>query len=181
MKRALLTTMLVATAAAWLSGCATVPSSSGTPSRPASVERASDRNPYDFRSEGKIPPLSPSDAPNEPDVEEMGITETAIESSDAEAPPDTAARAPEPTDTLVDGFRVQVFASADREIAENAARGAQERLGLASYVELDGGVYKVRVGDYAARAQADQALAAVRRHYADAWIVPSKVRAAQRP
>jgi cell division septation protein DedD len=173
-------TMIAATASAWLVGCASAPSSPGRPARPASVERASESKPYDFRSEGKIPPLSPSDAPNEPDVEEMGIVETPIEASDAEAPPRTEP-VTEPADTLVDGFRVQVFASADRDIAENAARGAQERLGLASYVELDGGMYKVRVGDFAARPEADRALAGVRSHYPDAWIVPSKVRASRSP
>ncbi len=180
MKRAL-SFVLVAAAPVWLSGCASTPPSSGGKSpRPALVERASDSKPYDFRSEGTIPPLSATDAANEPDVEEMGVTETPIEASDAEAPPETIREAA-PTDTLVDGFRVQVFASADREIAENAARGAQERLGLPGYVELDGGVYKVRVGDFAARADADQALVGIRRQYADAWIVPSKVRAPQRP
>ncbi len=179
MKRAFLR-VWVAIAATSLAGCASAPPSGGRSTPPASVERASDGKPYDFRSEGAIPPLSPSDAPNEPDVEEIGVTDTAIDVSDADAPPDTV-RAAAPPDTLLDGFRVQVFATADREIAENAARVAQERLGLPSYVELDGGMYKVRVGDFAARPGADQALAGVRRHYADAWVVVSKVRAVRSP
>jgi hypothetical protein len=118
--------------------------------------------------------------PNEPDIEEIGVSETAIDVTDAEAPPDTA-RVPAPQDTLIDGFRAQVFATADREIAENAARVATERLRLPSYVELDGGVYKVRVGDFATRPEADEALASIRRQYTDAWVVPSKIRARRAP
>lgn len=165
-----------------LAGCASAPKSGGSAPKPSSVERASEGKPYDFRTEGTIPPRAPADAPNEPDVEERGVSETAIDVVDAEAPPDTAtAAAPTTSDALVDGFRVQVFATADREIAENAARTAGERLGMPAYVDLDGGVYKVRVGDFSARPEAAQALATVRRQYADAWIVPSKVRASRAP
>jgi len=147
------------------------------------VERASEKKPYDFRSEGTVPPLKPDDAANEPDIEERGVSETPIDVSDAEAPPETApppaatvAPVAPASEALIDGFRVQVFAGADREIAENAARVAQERLGLASYVELDGGMYKVRAGDFATRSLANQALPAIRSAYPDAWIVASKVR-----
>ena len=102
-----------------LAGCATAPSAPAAKSVP--VERATDAKPYDFRSEGKIPP--PTDVPNEPDIEEIGVSESAIDVTDAEAPPDTARQAA-PEDTLIDGFRAQVFATADREIAENSARVA---------------------------------------------------------
>lgn len=164
---------VIAVACVAFAGCASAPPS-GTPSKAAPVSRATDTKPYDFRSEGKIPPLT--DVANEPDIEEIGITESAIDVTEAEAPPDTV-RQSAPRDTLIDGFRAQVFATADREIAENAARVATERLGLPSYVELNGGVYKVRVGDFATRPEADEALAAIRRQYTDAWVVPSKIRA----
>jgi hypothetical protein len=153
-------------------GCTSAPPS-GTSSKAVPVERATDAKPYDFRSEGKIPPLA--DVANEPDIEEIGVTESAIDVTEAATPPDTVRRSA-PQDTLIDGFRVQVFATADREIAENAARVATDRLGLQSYVDLDGGVYKVRAGDFATRPEADQALASIRRQYADAWVVPSKIR-----
>ena len=165
-----------------LAGCASAPPSGSPAQKSSSVERGSDSKPYDFRSEGKIPPLTPADAANEPDVEETGVTETPIHVTDAEAPTDTTPKTPAaPADTLVDGFRVQVFASADREIAESASRSAQERLKLPSFVDLDGGMYKVRVGNFTTRAQADQALGAIRRQYADAWVVASKVRATRAP
>jgi SPOR domain len=177
MKRSVLRYCAVVVSCVSLAGCATAPPSAPS-AKPVPVERATDAKPYDFRSEGKIPPTT--DVPNEPDIEEIGISESAIDVTDAEAPPDTARQAA-PEDTLIDGFRAQVFATADREIAENAARVATERLKLPSYVELDGGVYKVRVGDFATRPEADDALVAIRRQYTDAWVVPAKIRARRGP
>jgi len=79
-------------------------------------------------------------------------------------------------ESTADGFRVQVFASSDREIAENARMVATQRLRLPGYLDLEAGVYKVRVGDFVTRADADKALPTVRAaDYADAWIVASKV------
>jgi len=173
----------VLVAAATLSACASAPPSGGQPkpAKQAPVERASKDKPYDFRSEGTIPPLKPDDAANEPDVQEMGVSDSSdIEAADAEAPPVAAPEtAPEPA--LIDGFRVQVFASGDRDIAANAAREVQERLRIPTYIDLDGGMYKVRAGDFATRAEADQALPAIRKDYPDAWVVASKIRATQRP
>jgi hypothetical protein len=180
MKSATVSTGIAWVAALALAGCAGAPPKGAAPKKPAPTQRASDDKPYDFRSEGKIPPLNPDDAANEPDIEEIGVTETAIDVADAEAPPDTI-REPAPADTLIDGFRVQVFATADREIAENAAKVAQGKLSLTSYVELESGMYKVRAGDFSTRAEADQALAPVRRQYPDAWVVPSKIRASRTP
>ncbi|HEU4928256.1 MAG TPA: SPOR domain-containing protein [Candidatus Krumholzibacteria bacterium] len=171
-------------AAATITACATAPPSGERPAKPAKqapVERASKDKPYDFRSEGQIPPLKPDDAANEPDVQEMGVSSGAgVEVTDAEAPPVTAPEAA-PESALIDGFRVQVFATGDRDIAANAAREVQERLGIPTYVDLDGGMYKVRAGDFATRAEADQALPSIRKDYPDAWVVASKVRATQRP
>ncbi len=183
MKTATLLRLIVAPALVVWAGCASAPPAGAPAPKKTSVERNSDGKPYDFRSEGTIPPLNPGDAANEPDVEETSVAAESLDVSDAPAPepvaPPTAA--PAASATQVDGFRVQVFATADREIAENASRSAQGRLNLATYVELDGGMYKVRVGDFETRAAADQALTAIRREYADAWVVPSKVKAARTP
>jgi len=164
-----------------MTACATAPPAEKRPAKTAPVERASKDKPYDFRSEGQVPPLKPDDAANEPDVQEIGVSSgSSIDVTDAEAPPDTVPEAAaEPA--LIDGFRVQVFASGDRDIAANAAREAQERLGVPAYVDLDGGMYKVRAGDFATRAEADQALPAIRKHYSDAWVIASKIRATRRP
>ena len=174
----------VLVAAATLSACATAPPSGGQPkpAKQSPVERASKDKPYDFRSEGTIPPLKPDDAANDPDVQEIGVSDSAdIDVSDADAPP-VAAPPPAPAEpALIDGFRVQVFATGDRDIAANAAREVQERLRIPTYIDLDGGMYKVRAGDFATRAEADQALPGIRKDYPDAWVVASKIRATQRP
>jgi len=188
MTSARLTLPILLVASAIFAACAGAPPKESRTAKPMPVERASKSQPYDFRSEGTIPPLKPDDAANEPDIQERGVSETPIEVSDAEAPPDTtptpapvATPVADASEAPIDGFRVQVFAGADREIAENAARAAQERLGLPCYVDLDGGMYKVRAGDFATRPLADQALPAIRRAYPDAWVIATKVRATRTP
>ena len=142
----------------------------------APTARSSDAAPYDFKREGQVPPVTPADSRAEADVEEMPMTQEGIEVSEAEAPPADSTRAPVAADTTADGFRVQVFASSDREVAENARGVAAQRLRLPGYLDLEAGVYKVRVGNFVTRADADKALATIRAaDYADAWIVASKV------
>ncbi|HET6347504.1 MAG TPA: SPOR domain-containing protein [Candidatus Krumholzibacteria bacterium] len=158
----------------WMAACgATSPPKQST----GRVEPAP-QGTYDFRSEGKIPPPAGGAAQPEADVEEMAVSDSSVEGTDVEAPPDTLAKAPATADSVVtvDGFRIQVFASADRDVAQNARAVAAERLGVPAYLDLEGGVYKVRVGDYVKRGDADAVLPTVRSHYyPDAWIVPAKV------
>jgi cell division septation protein DedD len=170
-----MTAMLAALVAA---GCASAPrhTSAGKPAR------ASEDRPYDFRSEGNPPPASTDDTPVEPDIEEIPVAEGALEVSEAQAPPPDTTRAAAPADSTTDGFRVQVFATSDREVAENAARVAEQRVGLGAYIDLEDGMYKVRVGDYVTRPDAETALATLRSHYyPDAWIVPARVRVPRAP
>lgn len=173
--RTVLSLLIVAALAA---GCAAAPRHN-TSSKP---QRASESKPYDFRSEGKLPPAGADKAPVEADVEEIPLTDGSLEVSEAEAPPRDTLQVAAPADSTTDGFRVQIFASADREVAENAARAVQQRLGVAAYTELEGGMYKVRAGDYLTRADAETALATMRRHYyPDAWIVATRVVVLRRP
>jgi hypothetical protein len=157
---------------------ATAPAKQGS----TRVEPASSGSGYDFRKEGRIPPPSGGQARPETDVEEIALADSgAIDVSEAEAPADTVPPPPPVSaSAVVDGFRIQVFASADRDVAQNARAVAAERLNLTAYLDLEGGVYKVRVGDFANRDAANTALAAVRgQHYPDAWIVPARVTAAR--
>jgi hypothetical protein len=155
-----------------LGGCA----STAPTAHKAPVARSSDAAPYDFKREGQVPPATPADSRSEVDVEEIPMTQESIDVSEAEAPPVDTTRAPVMADSIADGFRVQVFASSDREVAENARVVATQRLRMPGYLDLEAGVYKLRVGDFVTRADAEKALATVRAtEYADAWIVPSKV------
>ena len=171
----LILALLSATACLQLAACgaSAPPKRASTAPEPRDTGKA-----YDFRSEGKVPPPGAADLEDEPDVEEIAVPDERLEVSEAEAPPDTTPPPAAPADSLIDGFRIQVFATQDREVAENARQVAAERLGVPAYLDLEGGVYKVRVGDYPGRADADAALATARGHYyPDAWVVPAKVKA----
>ncbi len=162
-----------------LAGCGASAPAKQTTGR---VEPASSGQGYDFRKEGKIPSPAGGSAQPETDVEEMAIADSSLDVSEADAPPDTViAPVPEAAAAVVDGFRIQLFATADRDVAQNARAVAAERLGIPVYLDLDGGVYKVRAGDFVRREDANAALPAVRgQFYPDAWVVPAKVNIPQR-
>ncbi|MEX2117861.1 MAG: SPOR domain-containing protein [Bacteroidota bacterium] len=74
------------------------------------------------------------------------------------------------------GYRVQIFASASIDEATAAQRVASNRVGDSVYVVYDPPVYKVRVGDYALRLEANQRLTrVVNMGYDDAWVVADKI------
>lgn len=157
-------------------GATAPPKSNGSRAEPA-------KGAYDFRSEGKIPAPAGGSAKPEADVEEMAVTDTSLDVTEAPVPRDTTpplaapvVSTPVVADSIADGFRIQVFASADRDVAQQARTAAAARLGIPAYMDLDGGIYKVRVGDYARREDASAALSKVRgADYPDAWIVPARV------
>lgn len=158
---------------------------STAPRKQSRVEPAS-KDGYDFRKEGKVPPPSGGQARPESDVEEIAIEDSTLEVSEADAPPDTAAPAPAAAPTAataaatVDGFRIQLFASADRDVAQSARDAAVTRLRVPVYLDLEGGVYKVRAGDFGTREDAAATLPSVRSpYYPDAWIVAAKIKAAR--
>jgi hypothetical protein len=88
-----------------------------------------------------------------------------------------------PRDTIiikeetVQGFRIQVFSSSGVDEANLIKSLVQEKFPKDSvYVEYDAPVYKVRVGDFLNRYEANQRLPEfVSRGYRDAWIVPERI------
>ena len=88
-----------------------------------------------------------------------------------------------PTTRVVDGFRIQVFTSEDRSSAErvraeaegwaSGQAGAGARLrGEVAYLQP---YYRVRLGAFASRNEAEEALAVVRTRYPEAFLVPDLV------
>ena len=104
-----------------------------------------------------------------------------------EVPSEAGPPAPsEPRPVQVDGYRVQVFTSASRDAAERV-RGeavgwwerAQSQPGapetLEALVAYRQPYYRVQLGAFATREEADRALALVRRQYPEAFVVPDLV------
>ena len=74
------------------------------------------------------------------------------------------------------GFRIQIFASGNIDEATAAQRQLRSKVPDSVYVVYDPPVYKVRVGDYASRLEANQRLTRiVNAGYDDAWVVADKI------
>jgi hypothetical protein len=137
--------------------------------------------PYRLESEGDVPPLAETDIEREVDraetFEELSVTEDAVVVENVEPPPvDMPVQTQETGRKTMDGYRVQVMASANKEAAESVKTVVSSELGVPAYVDFVDGVYKVRVGDCPTRADAEALRDICRRSgYADAWIVSGKI------
>jgi hypothetical protein len=78
---------------------------------------------------------------------------------------------------LTQGFRIQIFATGSFDEANAMRQTAVQRLTEDSvYVVFDPPFYKVRVGDFRTRVEANQRLGAISATgFADAWVVGDKV------
>jgi hypothetical protein len=78
---------------------------------------------------------------------------------------------------VVQGFRIQLFSSSSIDEATAAKAAAVTKFSSDSiYVIFDAPVYKVRVGDFIRRYEANQRLPEfVAQGYRDAWVVPDRV------
>ncbi len=78
---------------------------------------------------------------------------------------------------MTQGFRIQIFSSSSIDEATQARTNALVQFPSDSiYIVYDPPVYKVRVGDFITRYEADQRMPAfVEKGYKDAWIVPDRI------
>lgn len=78
---------------------------------------------------------------------------------------------------VIQGFRIQVFSSSGVDEANLMKSITQEKFtGDSVYVVYDAPVYKVHVGDFVNRYEANQRLPEfVDKGYRDAWIVPDRI------
>ncbi len=83
-----------------------------------------------------------------------------------------------PTGTKVPGYRVQIFASSTQEGADKVASEARFKFTEQVYVEYEPPYYKVRLGNYKNRSDAEILREKAKNlGYLDAWIVQTEVNA----
>ena len=78
---------------------------------------------------------------------------------------------------VVEGFRIQIFSSSNLdEISLMKNLALEKFVGDSIYVVYDAPVYKVRIGDFVNRYEANQRLPEfVEKGYRDAWVVPDRI------
>ena len=150
------------------------------------VPTAGADEPYQFESEGQVTPPDLSTIRKEVDrvdvFEEIPVSEDTMTVQSVEPVQevqfDEAVRDSSTEDSAVlgPGYRVQVFATGNREAAQSFKGEIEGRLDVRAYVELVDGIFKVRVGDCRSRPDAENLLQRCRgAGYTDAWIVSSYV------
>ncbi len=106
-------------------------------------------------------------------------TVTAVEVETLE-PIDTEATAVEeierPGSGYDVGYRIQIFATRELEKAEAVQKEAVAKTGLSAYIEYEDGLYKVRVGDFPTKGEAEKVRTIVGKSYPDCWIVQTTIR-----
>lgn len=76
----------------------------------------------------------------------------------------------------VQGYRVQAVTDVSPLAAWRQADVLREKVGLPVEIQWENGVYKVRVGSFVSRGDADPLLAQVREVHPDAWVISTVVR-----
>jgi hypothetical protein len=117
--------------------------------------------------------LNPSDFDQEVELVQKAHTEDKKVQKPLEIPKDSLVLQEE----VVQGFRIQVFSSSNVDDAGLMKTVVMEKfIDDSVYVVYDAPVYKVRVGDFVSRFDANQRLPEfVEKGYRDAWIVPDRV------
>lgn len=117
--------------------------------------------------------LNPSDFDEEPVVSQQAHRTEGQSQTPIAIPKDSTTMHEE----VVQGFRIQLFSSSNIDEATTAKAEATQKFSSDSiYVVFDAPVYKVRVGDFINRYEANQRLPEfVTQGYRDAWVVPDRV------
>ncbi|MFH0989016.1 MAG: SPOR domain-containing protein [bacterium] len=78
---------------------------------------------------------------------------------------------------IAPGYRIQLFSSANIDEANTMKTVAVEKIATDSvYIVYDPPIYKVRVGDFRSRVEANQTLRVlIEKGFPDSWIVPDQI------
>ncbi|MDZ7859884.1 MAG: SPOR domain-containing protein [Candidatus Krumholzibacteriota bacterium] len=74
------------------------------------------------------------------------------------------------------GYRVQVFASENPARAKDIKRQIENEISSKVYIEFEDEMYKVRVGNYNFRKEAEEARKILNSHFPDCWITETTIR-----
>jgi hypothetical protein len=79
----------------------------------------------------------------------------------------------------ISGYRIQIFMGSGNDALSNAEIVKNDFelnfQGNTAYITFREPYYRVRVGDYRTRLEANQLLKAIRKSYQDAWIIQDKI------
>jgi hypothetical protein len=79
----------------------------------------------------------------------------------------------------IDGYRIQIYMASGNDALRNAELVKVDFElnfeGLSAYITFREPYYRVRVGDYRTRLEANQLLKPIRKSYQDAWIIQDKI------
>ena len=75
-----------------------------------------------------------------------------------------------------EGYRIQIFESTVASIARTEAKRFQNILGDSVYIDFEAPLYKLRIGNFIERKNAERAIESIERLGAkDSWIVRTKI------
>lgn len=125
------------------------------------------------------PIQEPSGVPQSEDFDPLSLNDDEIEFAAFRVSADTviedSAKGIE-APRQVSGYRVQIFAAADELAARVMENKARFQFDVPVYLSYDPPNYKIRVGNFTAKNDADDMRKAARRKgYRDAWVVPDLV------
>jgi hypothetical protein len=117
--------------------------------------------------------LNPVEYDKEIEIVQKARSEEQKEQNPLEIPKDSMVVQEE----VVQGFRIQIFSSSNvDEITLMKNLALEKFVGDSIYIIYDAPVYKVRIGDFINRYEANQRLPEfVEKGYRDAWIVPDRI------
>jgi len=130
------------------------------PEKPAADE------PYDLESE-----MPEDDSVGESDAAEESIEPVKVDTFSVEE----TVEPPVPAAGYDLGYRVQLAAFAESAGARDLKKKVMAAAGIAVYIDYEDGLYKVRAGDFATRAEASEARTKLAVDYPDCWIVRTTV------
>ena len=164
-----------------LAGCAGTSRSTGTPveqqetvppppqsdtKQEIELEKPAADEPYDIESE-----TPEDDSVNEGDATEESIEPVAADTFSVEE----TGEPPAPAAGYELGYRVQLAAFAESAGARDLKKKIMAAAGIAVYIDYEDGLYKVRAGDFATRADASEARVKLAADYPDCWIVRTTI------